>query len=31
MEVNSIVACFIFICKQHRYENPIGIEYYAIS
>ena len=29
MEVNSIVACFIFICKQHRYENPIGIEHYA--
>ena len=29
MEVNSIVACFIFICKQHRYENTIGIEHYA--
>lgn len=31
MEVNSIVACFIFICKQQRYENPIGIEHYGIS
>ena len=29
MQVNSIVACFIFICKQHRYENPIGIEHYV--
>ena len=31
MEVNSIVAFFIFILYNTEHEDIIGIEYYAIS